>query len=1025
METGGGRARRRSRHGTGAFNRLVGRRMCCLSRRVSQPLPHAPAVPDYELLKRVGQGAYGEVWLARGATGLFRAVKVVWRDRFSSDAPYEREFAGLKRFAAISLDAPRQLALLHIGRNDSQRLFYYVMELADDVVRRRDFEPGTYRPCTLKELRDVRTSLPVAEVVDLGVDLAVALDELHRHGLVHRDIKPSNVILVGGVPKLADIGLITDADGDCSHVGTAGYLAPEGPGTPGADVYALGKVLYELATGLDRHDYPRLPIDLNERPDREALFELNEVVMRACEHDRARRFPSAAALLEELRLLQAGRSVSRLRRAERSLRRFHRLSLAALGMLLLVTAGYGWQRRATARERQRAEHESLLRYASDLSLAQLDLLAGDLRRARQRLDGVTNLVAARADLAGFEWHALRQTAQGDPSERIEGVDFDLYQVDISPDARWIAAAGWNEGLAMWDRKGNQLALRHPGTDVLAGFTADSGSVIVVSQSNTTLRLSLDGTGDAALVSPFRLTQLSADRRQAWGLVDEGTNAVPRYRVEGCDLTSGRRLAAFAVPPDPRFHEIWFWSVSPDLLFACQRIQGGGQEQRRRLQVWHLKSGQLVHEETPQHTIRHFRFSPDGRLLAYSHSESGVVRVLDTTTWRPLWESPPHEGMVFGLAFTADSSELATASHDRLVRVFQARTGDTLATLAGHAAEVRRVAWTPDASRLVSAGWGGEVRIWERPFVHRARAASGFWSDFGGSISLLPGTRQPVVPGPHRHARVLDPDSLSPTATITNAFRVLGQDTRGRLVTSSHDWVLQLRDPKTFEIASTQDRLLPEGEQGGHAALGRLGRWLVSGSYAGTLSFLSLEDGHLERRQPLHEEITALEAHPRDDRVAVGLASGHIQVWRTPPGSGPEWEGRVRSEVRSLAWEPTASRLAVGSLAGEIAVFALSGTSPHVHWQNAAPEVGALVFTPDGERLVSGDGGGELRFWRTSDWSEAISMRLHVPGGPQGSREVVDLAISDDGAYLAALQQSGVVSVLRAETTVSTASGGSP
>jgi serine/threonine protein kinase len=67
------------------------------------------------------------------------------------------------------------------------------------------------------------------------------LAHLHEQGLVHRDIKPSNVIFVNGVPKLSDIGVVTDAGDTQSIVGTEGYLPPEGPGTPQADIYSLGQ----------------------------------------------------------------------------------------------------------------------------------------------------------------------------------------------------------------------------------------------------------------------------------------------------------------------------------------------------------------------------------------------------------------------------------------------------------------------------------------------------------------------------------------------------------------------------------------------------------------------------------------------------------------------------------------------------------------------------------------------------------------------------------------------------------------
>src|SRR5262245_5474123 len=91
-------------------------------------------VPDYELLQRIGSGAYGEVWLARTVLGKFRAVKVVYRNRFGEDRPFQREFEGIQRFEPISRSHPSQLAILHVGKNDAAGCFYYVMELADDAT---------------------------------------------------------------------------------------------------------------------------------------------------------------------------------------------------------------------------------------------------------------------------------------------------------------------------------------------------------------------------------------------------------------------------------------------------------------------------------------------------------------------------------------------------------------------------------------------------------------------------------------------------------------------------------------------------------------------------------------------------------------------------------------------------------------------------------------------------------------------------------------------------------------------------
>jgi TolB-like protein len=272
-----------------------------------------PSIPDFELLGQIGRGSYGDVWLARSVTGIFRAIKIVWRDRFADVEPFEREFRGLKEFAAISLGESTQMALLHVGRNVAAGYFYYVMELADDAERGRAIDPANYAPLTLAEVQR-RGRLPAAECVRFGVELARSLAGLHRRGLVHRDIKPSNIILVNDTPKLADIGLVAPASSARTFVGTEGYVPPEGPGSPGADVFALGKVLYELATGLDRQTFPKLPDDLRAQPDWRALLALNEVILRACEPQPEKRYRHAATLLIDLKRLQAGRPVRRVAR---------------------------------------------------------------------------------------------------------------------------------------------------------------------------------------------------------------------------------------------------------------------------------------------------------------------------------------------------------------------------------------------------------------------------------------------------------------------------------------------------------------------------------------------------------------------------------------------------------------------------------------------------------------------------------------------------------------------------------------
>ena len=87
-----------------------------------------PEIPDHELLRLIGRGSYGEVWLARGrAMGQWRAVKLVYRGAFDHERPYERAFEGLKQFEPVSRSHPGLVDILQVGRDDAAGFFYCVM----------------------------------------------------------------------------------------------------------------------------------------------------------------------------------------------------------------------------------------------------------------------------------------------------------------------------------------------------------------------------------------------------------------------------------------------------------------------------------------------------------------------------------------------------------------------------------------------------------------------------------------------------------------------------------------------------------------------------------------------------------------------------------------------------------------------------------------------------------------------------------------------------------------------------------
>lgn len=255
----------------------------------------APAIPDHELLRLVGRGAYGDVWLARDILGNFHAVKIVRRVAFDHPAPYEREFRGLQNITPISRAHPRLVHILHVGRSPADDYFYYVMEAGDDEKSAQTIDPATYTPRNLGRDLLRRAPLPPAECVEIIGALCEALEFLHGRGLIHRDIKPANIIFVNGRPKLADVGLVAEIAADrpaISLVGTDGYLPPEGPGTVAGDIFALGKVLEEML---------KLPQETHPAPPDRALESLTAIARRASAASPAERYLSAHAMREDLR----------------------------------------------------------------------------------------------------------------------------------------------------------------------------------------------------------------------------------------------------------------------------------------------------------------------------------------------------------------------------------------------------------------------------------------------------------------------------------------------------------------------------------------------------------------------------------------------------------------------------------------------------------------------------------------------------------------------------------------------------
>jgi len=328
------------------------------------PLGGAPAVIGetlgrYRLVAELGEGGMGRVYRAEQREPVRRdvAVKVMRRAAVAA-GPQRARFEAEQR-ALVRLEHPNIARVLDGGHSDDGRPFL-VMDLVDGA--------------TLLEWV-ARQQPSVDERLDVFVGICEAVQHAHQKGVIHRDLKPSNVLVVedGGraTPRVIDFGIarvLDSEDGaETLHtqqdvaMGTAGYMSPEqardaASADARSDVYALGAVLYELLTGAlprGRANNERSEADWNVAPQRPsqrpgalagAPTDLDQVVLKALEHDPQRRYATVHELVADVRrardgLPVAARAPTIAYVARRFLRR-HRVSasIAAVALLLLVAS---------------------------------------------------------------------------------------------------------------------------------------------------------------------------------------------------------------------------------------------------------------------------------------------------------------------------------------------------------------------------------------------------------------------------------------------------------------------------------------------------------------------------------------------------------------------------------------------------------------------------------------------------------------------------------------------------------------
>jgi len=674
---------------------------------VSPPL----TIPDHELLRPIGRGAYGEVWLARNVMGAWRAVKVIGRAQFASERPYEREFEGIRRFEPVSRSSGGLVHVLHVGRNDAAGYYYYVMELADAVARsdgRLADEPAlgeqgevnrgqtwveSYSPRTLKaELRQ-RERLETAQALRVALEVASGLAQLHRHGLVHRDVKPGNIIFVNGRAKLADIGLVSARGEGRTFVGTEGYVPPEGPGTPAADIYALGIALYEATTGFAPERFPYVPPEWFTGAVGEGALELHEVILKACEGRREHRYRSVDELQADLLLLQSGQSVRRVRALER---RYARLRLSGIaGTALLVCALVGWllaDYRARVAAENRAKENALRQQA--------ELAQGRAERAEQ--DGRRQLYAALLEQAKA---TVRSEELGQRFRALEAIG---RAASISNSAELRGAA--ISAMALPDMRFERRLACATNTTMVQ---LDPGFERVAI---------CRGTG------PVEIRGVAGEQILARLPASTG---LPAYAAQWS--RDGRYLAVKRDHPGPgerRDLEVWDAGESR-LVLSLRGVEHGAAAFHPRLPL--LLAGELegevgVWDLERTNKIGRFRlagapsvlaFSPDGEQFAAVEDYAGawLVSVHEAGDGRMLL-SRTNVDLVQWMEWDPRGRWIGTADHGGAVQLMDARSGE-LRTLGRHKAQAVLAVFNPDGTHLLSGGWEREMIYWDVGRMERA------------------------------------------------------------------------------------------------------------------------------------------------------------------------------------------------------------------------------------------------------------------------------------------------------------------
>jgi WD40 repeat protein/DNA polymerase III delta prime subunit len=386
------------------------------------------------------------------------------------------------------------------------------------------------------------------------------------------------------------------------------------------------------------------------------------------------------------------------------------------------------------------------------------------------------------------------------------------------------------------------------------------------------------------------------------------------------------------------------------------------------------------------------WAPDNvRLVSASYDHT--LRIWDSRTGQSLATLSGHQRTVFGCAWSPDGQRILSASSDNTLRIWDARSGQSLATLSGHGDSVFGCAWSPDGQRILSASSDNTLRIWDARSGQSLVTLSGHQDDVW-ACAWSPDGQRLVSASKDNTLRIWDAFSGQSLATLSgHQSSVMGcawSPDSLRLVSASEDQTLRIWDANSGQSLVTLSD---------HPGMVWGCAWSPNGLYVLSASadrMLCIWDARSS------QSLATLSGHqgavrgcawsPNGLRLASASYDNTLRIWDARSGQSLVTLSGHQSSVTSCAWSPDGLRLVSASYDDMLRIWdahsgqSLAILSGHQH------SVTGCVWSPDGLRLLSASTDTTLRIWDARS-----GQSLAILSGHQSS--VTGCAWSPDGLRL--------------------------